>query len=63
MLNLPEFSSDRIIRRIVLWMLIFAFLAAGYLAYRHEHNRAKQARKVTTPLKVLLNPESATNEL
>lgn len=63
MLNLPEFSADQIIRRIVLWLLIFAFLTAGYLAYRHEHNRAKQSRKVTTPLKVLVNPEAITKDL
>ena len=63
MLDLPEFSADRIVRRIVLWALVFGFIGAGYLAYRHEHNRAKAAQKVTTPLKVMVNPESVLKDL
>lgn len=63
MLELPEFSADRIVRRIVLWVLVFGFIGAGYLAYRHEHNRAKATRKVTTPLKVMVNPESVLKDL
>jgi hypothetical protein len=63
MLDLPEFSADRIVRRCVLWFLIFGFIAAGYFAYLHEHNRAKAAQKVTTPLKVLVNPESVIKDL
>ena len=63
MLELPEFSADRIVRRVVLWVVVFGFIAAGYFAYRHEHNRAKSAHKVTTPLKVMVNPESVLKDL
>jgi hypothetical protein len=47
----------------VLWVLVFGFIGAGYLAYRHEHDRAKAAQKVTTPLKVMVNPESVLKDL
>jgi len=63
MLQLQEFSVDQIVRRCVLWALIFAFIAAGYFAYRHEHNRAKTAHKVTTPLKAWVNPENVLKDL
>jgi hypothetical protein len=63
MLALPEFSVDRIVLRIVLWVLVFGFIAAGYLAYRHEHHRAKATQPVTTPLKVILNPDTVLKDL
>lgn len=63
MLNLPEFSSDRILRRCVLWGVIFFLIITGYLAYRHERNRARAARNGNSPLKVLVNPESALKDL
>jgi cbb3-type cytochrome oxidase subunit 3 len=63
MLNLPEFSPDRILRRCVLWVLILCFIAVGYLAYRHERNRARATRNANSPLKVLVDPESALKDL
>jgi hypothetical protein len=62
MLELPEFSSDRILRRCVLWILILGFIAAGYFAYRHEHNRAKAAPRSQTGLKTVVDPESVMKD-
>ena len=63
MLTLPEFSADRVIKRLVVWGAIILVFGAGFLAYWGYSGRIEPSQELKGGLKAMTDPESVIKDL
>jgi hypothetical protein len=62
-LNLPEFSADRVVKRLIVWAAIICVGGAGFLAYWSYSGKIEPSKELKGGLKAMTDPESVVNDL
>ena len=63
MLTLPEFSADRVVKRLVVWGAIICIFGVGCLAYWSYSGKMKPSKELKGGLKAMTDPEGVANDL